>query len=157
VKKTSALLFPLLAGCYTYAPVEPAAAPAGVEVRARISASAAERIANLVSLADRRILIGKLVENVDGTMTMEVPSVTPMRAAGAVETLHQRVSLARSEVVELETRRLDRTRTGALVAVGIAAVAATVAKALQGEPAVERGPRDGGTDNRRWMARIRVF
>jgi len=66
----------------------------------------------------------------------------------AQQKLNQRVSVAPGDLVELETRRLDRTRTG-LVVGAVAIVGASVAiNALRGSPSSDRPPTGSSTDSR---------
>src|SRR5436190_19175607 len=82
-----------LAGCYTYQPIEPAAAPLGAEVRARINGAASDRVAPLVGSFDNRVLVGNVVENTNGVMTLEVPTGAMANVAASVVRLHARVPI----------------------------------------------------------------
>src|ERR1041384_4499878 len=62
------------AACYSYHTIEPAAAPPGMDVRARITGAAFDRVAPLLGTFDSRILVGNVVENSNGSMTLEVPN-----------------------------------------------------------------------------------
>ena len=148
-----ALLTPvLLAGCYSYAPIQPSLVQPGTGVRARVSPTAAEQIAPLLGTTDARVLVGTLVDNRSGTMIVEVPRMTQSGGGGAAQSLNQRISIAPGQLVELETRRLDRKRTAIVVgAVAIVSGSATIA-ALKGGPGLERPPGGGTTD-----AKIPVF
>jgi len=130
--------------CYSYTPIQPGAVQPGLSVRARVSAAAGERIAPLLGTTPR-VLTGKLISDVRDTVIMEVPSVTQAAIGSTVQTLHQRVSLPKSDVIEWEIRTLDRRRTYALV-VGAAAVAVSVLIKLKGEPGSNGPPGDGGVD-----------
>ena len=146
-------LLPIFAGCYTYAPIDPAAAPSGTDVRARISATAAERISPLVG-SEMRVLNGKLIDNNTSGVVVEVPSVVPASASGMMETLHQRVSISRGDLLELETRRIDRLRTGALVGGAVIVAASVWVNSLRGGPGLDRPSPGGGNDSRRLQVRI---
>lgn len=137
-------IFPALAACYTYAPIEPAAIPAGTSVRARVSSTAADRLAALLGTTDARLLTGTLIDNGPDTMIVEVPTVTRADVGSSVQTLHQRVAISRSELLEIETRQLDRLRTGALAGSAAVIVGAVVIKAIRGDPGTERPPGGGG-------------
>ena len=92
------------------------------------------------------MLTGKLISDLRDTLIVEVPAVMTAEIGSTVQTLHQRVSIPRSEIVFLEIRELDRKRTFSLVG-GAAIVAGVVLyKALKGEPGSERLPGAGGTD-----------
>ena len=129
------LLFalPLLTACYTYVPVELAAVRPGMSVRARVSAVAAARVAPLLGTPDARLLTGKLIDTSADGVLVEVPSLVQGPTANSFETLHQRVSIARSELIEMEARSLDKLRTGALVGGTAVVLVATLVKALKGD------------------------
>jgi hypothetical protein len=112
----------VLTGCYTYQPIEPAAAPLGSEVRARINGAASDRVAPLVGTFDNRVLVGNVVENTNGVMTLEVPTGAMPNVAESVVRLHSRVPLMPADLVGLERRTLDKGRTillGGAVAGGV--------------------------------------
>ncbi len=131
--------------CYSYTSVQVGAVQPGVDVRAHVSAAAGERIAPLLGTTPR-VLTGKFISDVRDTVIVEVPTVTQTAIGSTVQTLHQRVSLSKSDVIEWEIRTLDRFRTYALVA-GAAAVAVSVLVKLKGEPGSDRPPGNGGVDN----------
>jgi hypothetical protein len=79
-------------------------------------------------------------------MIVEIPTVTPADNGGVGQTLHQRVSIARSDLVELERRTLDRVRTGAIVGGAAVLAGITIVDALRGEPGKEKLPGGDGTD-----------
>ena len=148
-------VLPLAAACYRYAPLEPANARPGANVRARLSPAAAEPIAPLLGGIDARLLSGTIVENRLDTMIVEVPSVL-RNDAGSIETLHQRVSIPRSGLFELETRRLDRGRTAA-VAGAVAVVAGVViVRSLRSDRGKEPSPPVGGGNELRFPITIRL-
>jgi hypothetical protein len=137
-------VLPLLAGCYAYAPIEPGRVQPGTNVRARVSGAAADRLGPLLGTSDARLLSGRLLENRADTMIVEVPTITQASAGTSMESLHQRLSIPRAELLELETRRLDRWRTAALAG-SVALVVGTVAiKALKNDRGTDRAPGPGG-------------
>jgi hypothetical protein len=111
-----------LVGCYTYLPITLASATPGMEVRARVSATTAAQLGPSLGISDARLLSGPVVQNETEGLTLKVPTV-PAGTIGAQEGLFQQVLISRGDLLELETRQLDRTRTG--VAIGAAFVAAT--------------------------------
>ena len=120
-----------LLGCYTYAPVEVGSVGAGERVRARLAPAATEGLPASLQGGDRTIE-GDLVDRTDGSLTLFVP--TSLRQQGFfAESLHERVTLASRDVVELELRRLDRGRTYLLAGIGAAAVAAVAVEVLSGK------------------------
>jgi hypothetical protein len=140
------VLLPLLAACYTYAPVETGAVQPGMGVRARVSAAAGERIAPLLGTTDARLLNGTLISSACDTMIVEVPTVAHADEGSYARTLNQRVSIFRGDVLELESRKLDRFRTGALVTGAAVIVGAITVKSLKGQPGKENLPGGTGTD-----------
>src|SRR5882724_6213372 len=103
--KRLALFAPaLLAACYTYAPVQSSNLSPGTGVRARVSATAAERVAPLLGVSDARVL--------SGTLIVEVPTLAQAAIGTSGQTLNQRISITPGDLLEIESRVLDRKRTG---------------------------------------------
>ena len=73
------VLFALLfaTACYSYAPIEESSAPVGTSVRARVTPSAATRIAPLINAAETRVLVGTLIQNGKEGMIVEIPTIIP--------------------------------------------------------------------------------
>ncbi len=139
------VVLPLLAGCYQYAPIEPTSAQPGSGVRARLTVDAGQRLAPLLGTTDNRLIAGRLIENRASGMIIEVPAIMSGSVGSSAQTLNQRISVAPSDLVELESRRLDRLRTGAVVG-GVVAVAVVAAlKALAGESSNSGRVPDPGT------------
>ena len=149
-------ILPLAAGCYRYAPLEAANARPGTNVRARLSATAAEPIAPLLGGIDARVLSGTIVENRLDTIIVEVPSVLRNDTGGSIETLHQRVSIPRSGLFELETRRLDRGRTAAVAGAVAVAAGVVIARSLRSDRGKEASPPGGGGNELRFPITIRI-
>ena len=129
--------------CYTYTPIELAAVAPGMEVRARVSAGTAQQLGPSLGMSDARVLSGSVVETpVDG-LTLRVASA-PAGALGAPDGLFQQIFLKRAELLELESRRLDNTRTRLAVGAGVvgaAVLAATMVRGhSSGESAVNEPP-----------------
>ena len=61
-------------------------------------------------------------------------------------TPNQRVSIARRDLLELEVRKIDRLRTGALVGSAAVVIGGILVNSLKGEPGKEPLPGGGGTD-----------
>ena len=159
MRRLSIAALPLLAtACYTYAPIDANAVRPGTGVRVRVSAAGAERLAPLLGTSrESRLLSGTIVDVRTDTMIVQVPTVTQAGTVGdSFETLYQRLSIPRADLVEIETRRLDRARTGA-VAGGMALVVGTlVITSLRGDPGKDGPPGSGGgTDTRLPVWRIR--
>lgn len=135
----------LISGCFTYIPVEPGQVEPGVAVRARVSAAASERIAPLLGTTEARRLDGKLITRGADTLIVEVPTaVLDTREFG--QTPNQRVSIPRSDLVELEVRKLDRWRTAGILGGAAVVLGVTLTRALKGEPGKEPLPGGGGND-----------
>ena len=135
----------LLSGCFTYMPIEPGQVEPGVDVRARVSPAAGARIAPLLGATEARRLDGKVITRAADTLIVEVPTViVDTREFG--RTPNQRISIARGDLVELEVRKLDRLKTGAIVGGAAVALGVTLVKLLKGEPGKEPLPGGGGTD-----------
>jgi hypothetical protein len=154
--KRLAVLTPVwLAGCYTYAPVQSSALSPGTGVRARVSATAAERVAPLLGVSDARVLTGTLIDNQSGTLIVEVPTIAQASVGSAGQSLNQRISIAPGDLVEIESRKLDRRRTGLVVgAAAVVAASATIA-ALKGGPGLDRPPGGSSTDAKIPIWRLR--
>jgi len=130
--KRAFFLMPLLVGCYSYAPIEPAAAPAGADVRARITGAASDRIAPQLGTFDTRELVGNVVENASGSMLLQVPAGAMSNVSASVVRLEKRVSLVPSDLVSLERRKVDVPRTTLLAGAIAAGIAVGVHVALRG-------------------------
>jgi hypothetical protein len=139
--KRSLFLSPLIVGCYSYAPIEPSAAPVGTEVRAHISGAASDRIAPIIGQFNQRVLTGKIDENRGGAVTLEVQTGAALNNSNTITPLIQRVPFDRSEVVQLETRQLSVGRTVALMGIvgGGVALAAYAALHAGGESTGDNG------------------
>lgn len=140
-------LWPVVAGCYSYAPVKVADLTPGMGVRARVSAQASDRIAPLLGATSARDLRGTLVSVGPDTLIVEVPApgVPDPDAIGRV--LNQRISLLRGEVLELETRSFDTWRTTAIVGATTVAAVVVLLKIMRGEPGSAPPPGGGGTES----------
>ena len=130
--KRSLFLSPFLVGCYSYAPIDPAAAPVGTEVRAHISGAASDRIAPIIQQFNQRVLTGKIDENNAGAMTLEIQTGAMLNTGSTVAPLMQRVPLDRGEVVQLESRQISPSRTAMLMGVVVAGAGLAAWAALHG-------------------------
>ena len=141
------LQLPLLlaaGGCYMYAPVSTASVAPGTSLRARVTASHAERIAPLLGGVDARLLTGKVIATRADTLIIEVATMERVHSAGVTQSLNQRLGIPRSEILELETRTLNRRRTTVVAGAAAFIVASFLVKTLIIDPGGERGPIDGG-------------
>ena len=150
------LLAPVfLAGCYTYAPIQASTVRPGAEVRARVTATAAEQIAPLLGVSDARVLTGTLVESRAGTMIVEVPTLAPATIGAVSQTFRQRISIAPNELLEIESRQIDRTRTGAILGAVVIVGGSAAIAAFRGGPGLDRPPGGSSTDSHIPLWRLR--
>jgi hypothetical protein len=136
----------LMTGCFSYLPVTSVSdVEPGISVRARISPSASAQIAPLLGATDARRLDGTLISQSPDTLIVEVPIVM-QDAREFGHTPNQRISIARRDLLELEVRRLDRFRTGAIAGGAAVVIGGLLVNSLKGEPGKEPLPGGGGTD-----------
>lgn len=127
----------LLGGCFAYVPVDPGAVRPDDDVRARVSAARAAELDPLL-MRDARVLEGRVLE-AGGDLLLEVPVASDLRGV-RVETLHQRIRLPQQDVLELELRRFDRTRTALVLGSGLAVALAVVIHQLTRESGGDTQP-----------------
>ena len=145
--KRFVLLAPvLLAGCYSYANVDPSAVQPGMGVRARVSSTTAERIAPLLGVSDARVVTGTFVDNASGGMLIEVPTSAQAGTETTGEHLAQRILVRPGELLELESRKLDKRRTALVVGTAVVVAGSAAVAALQGGPGLDRPPGGTSTD-----------
>lgn len=120
-----------LIGCYSYQPIEAAAVPVGMEVRAHITGAASDRVAPMLHSLDVRTLVGSVTENINGSMMLEVPNGAMSNMTEGVVALRARVPITPSDLVTLERRKLDVGRTMILGAGIVGGVSAGIALALR--------------------------
>jgi hypothetical protein len=102
-----------------------------MDVRARITGAAFDRVAPLLGSFDSRVLVGNVVENNNGAMTLEVPNGAISNIPTDVVQTHARVPLSPSDLVSLEQKKLDLPRTLLLTGGIVAVVAAAASIALR--------------------------
>jgi hypothetical protein len=129
VRAVGALVAPAaFAGCYSYSVIDVAGAKPGMDVRARVSMATASQIGPSLGVSDARLISGAVVDNQRDGLTLRVPTV-PAGTVGVQDALFQQILINRTDLLELESKQLDRTKTrwvvGAAV-VGAAVVAATI-------------------------------
>jgi hypothetical protein len=132
------LALPLVAGCYTYAPIREVSVAPGTDVRAHVTVEASARVAPLLGVTEARDLTGTVVSNDNGSLVIEVPTIVQSGVNRATQSLFQRVAVAPADVLELQTRRLNSVRTG----LGVAAVAA-----LAGVVIAHQFTKSGGSES----------
>lgn len=143
MRRTLIVALPLLAACYRYAPADQGLLQPGTDVRARITAAAAEQIEPLLGTTDARVLTGVVVNAGADTLLVEVPTAARSNVGNQVVTLKQRVSVPRTSIIEIETRELDKMRTGMIVGPAAAIAVALLLKTVYGEPGDARTPPGG--------------
>jgi hypothetical protein len=149
------VLVPFLAACYTHAPIEPSALRPQTSIRARINAATAEQLEPLLGLSNARLLSGVVITTSPDTLIVEVPTGVRTEIGSSVQTLNQRVAIPRASIFELETRRIDRLRTGLLVGSASLIAGALIYGAVQGEPG-NGGPPGGGNPNELRIPLLRI-
>src|SRR5262245_39099385 len=132
--------------CYSYSSTELTDVSPGTLVRARITSDQAARVEEVVG-RESNVLDGVLVSSTPDTMLIEVPAAARVVTGGVIQVLHQRVSVPRAGVTEVELKRLNRGRTSILFAVGIAALGYVALDAFNIGPGKETGPTQPGGDD----------
>ncbi len=127
----------LLSACYTYRPVEIADLAPQLEVRARVTGAESDRLSEILG-SDDRVIEGTIEEIDANNLLLLVPVVSAFdRTRGGA--LSQRINVARSGVVEVELKQLDRARTGVMFGAITAVIGALVLRQLNQD--------QGGGDN----------
>lgn len=139
----AALPLVLLGACYTYAPLETASLEPGMDVRARVSSNMARELSALLGNPDPRLLSGRVIAAGD-TLVLEVPSVLQAEVGSSIQTLHQRVSIPRPMLLEIESRTLDRYKTGIVAGAAGLVVGAYILHSTVLSPGKEGQPGTGG-------------
>ena len=126
-----ALIAGVLTACYTYAPATVETVSPGEDVRARITPTATESLPVGLRPEDG-VLKGELLDRDDGTLTLFV-SAADRQEGFFTEDLRQRVNVSASDIVVLERRTLNKSRTYFATGVGIAVVTAVSLRILSGK------------------------
>ena len=139
-------LLPLavVVGCYSYAPIAPASASPGTEIRAHITGAASDRVGPLLGSLEMRELNGRVIENDNGQMVADIELGTRPNVVASTGVMHRKVPLAPADFTSMETRRLDVMRTTLLIGGILAGVSVGVTAALhsRGHSEVGTGPSD---------------
>jgi hypothetical protein len=139
-------LLSLLGACYTYRTVPLESAPVGQTIRARISATEAERVGSILGREDR-LLEGQLIDRPEGGLLIAVPSSHSVEGAMSVATF-QRIAVPRESLLEVETRRLDKARTAGMVALAVTVVTYAAINAFTNSSSSGRGGKGAGQQMR---------
>lgn len=135
-----------LAGCYSYVPVRASELAPGTPVRVWISAEHAERLAPILGRRDRELTGTLAGRGGDGALTLSVP-VAVSHAGLSRQWFRQRIEIPPPALVDVEVRRLDRWKTGGVVAAALAAVGYLVVEAFSGHTETDPGESPkGGVD-----------
>jgi hypothetical protein len=142
------------AGCYRYAPAEPAGIVPEAEIRVTLNDQGYRTILPGSAEVGRRTVEGRLVELTADTLAISVWIGEAYRGT-PFETTYQRVPIPRADVVLVENRRLSKPRT-ALLAAGVMAVIVTLIDQLDvvrifgdGDPTPPDPPSPDGLRGRR--------
>lgn len=100
-------------GCYSFRLRPMDQVPEGAEIRARVSGDQAGRLSDLLGSELGRDFTGRFIE-----WSPSDQAIIEVRQPGAGTRIFQRVDVPRSEVLEMEVRAFDATKT-ALVGVPI--------------------------------------
>jgi hypothetical protein len=139
------IALPMLAACYSYTTVQVETVAPGTAVRARISGAEADSLSAQLGRPMDGTIDGQLLEQNEDAILLSVPSTISAGTAGSFAPTYQRVSLPRSTVFEIQVRRLDRWKTGAIVGLA-AAVVGYVAVSQFGSEDATPGPSKPGSD-----------
>lgn len=114
-------------GCHHYLPSSLDELQAGQAVRLRLTAEEAARYGDL-RLQDPRLLAGRVVDQSPSGLMLDA-TVGVNDAATGQRALTQRLTVPLSEVLDVELRALDTTRTGFLVGGSAVLVGVIIARA----------------------------
>lgn len=114
-------LIPTLGGCFTYTVMPVEQIPVGSDVKARISGAEADRLTGELGSEQDRVISGELTDKQGSDILLSVPR-SLQRSAGPNGTVYQRVTIPRSSLFDVEVRRLDKWKTGGLLALAAALV-----------------------------------
>jgi hypothetical protein len=138
-----AVLVLLLGGCYTYVPADLGEVGPEQDVRLRLAPAEASRLDGFANEGERAI-DGRVLAHEGDSVLVRVEAHSELRGV-RVETLYQRVNVARPAVLDVELRELDKTKTYLLTGAAAAAIAALAANRLSSGGS--RDPNGGGDPN----------
>jgi hypothetical protein len=120
----------MVTGCYRYQVVAPDTLSPGTEVRARLSADAVERAAEVLASGDdiQRVIEGRFVERERESVVLLVP-FTRTDPGGA--RLGQRLRFDLRDILEIESKHLDRRRTALVLGTGAVILGVAVIRQLR--------------------------
>jgi len=139
-RSAMAVALALLAGCHHYVPVPVESLSPGSDIRARITADEATRLQPLLLRDDARVLEGLFLERRNESVLVQVPVVNELRGI-RMETLHQRIDVPVTSILEMELREIDRGKTGLALGAGTVVIVALVINSLRDSGSSDRdGP-----------------
>ncbi|GBD33562.1 hypothetical protein HRbin33_02556 [bacterium HR33] len=116
-------------GCYRYVPATVETVPEGARVRALLSVSGEERARQLG--VEGRVVQGTVLARDGGVVSLFVPTV-PISVEFGAGPLYQQLDLAAEDVLRVDVRELDKTKTFSLLAGGAAAVTLVAVRSFTG-------------------------
>jgi hypothetical protein len=132
-------------GCYSYSTMSMSDVSVGTEVRARVKSAEADSVAKIMGYRSSTIE-GKAMSPVGAQgLLLAVPSQAPTQT-GEVRQLYQRLLLPPSTILEIEQRKLDKVKTGAVVAAVVLVAGFIAVKSFGGTGVPSSSGSKGGTN-----------
>lgn len=132
----------LAGGCFSYAPARPGEIMPGQDVRVTVEQSLALRYAEALGSTDRT-WEGRVEASDGGSLLIAVPTSMYERR-GSSQVLSQRIRVSAAEMLAVEVRTFDWSRTGVVIGLGSIAVAVAIVRGWAGLGGGGDGP--GGPD-----------
>ena len=129
----------LTLGCYAYVPAKLDVVPVGAEVRALLSTDAELALRDSLGV-ELRPLHGTLVDRQNDRLLLSVRTGVGSRTLGS-QPLYQRIGVTPRDVVRVDIRRLQRSKT---VAVALAIAGAAAFLVVEGIKVLRPGSPGGG-------------
>lgn len=144
-----------LPACYSYVPASfPDVSPAQT-VRVRLAPAEAGRLSEYVK-AESRTMDGTFLEEGADSVMMEVASFSELEGT-RVRTFRQRVNIARSGILDVELKELDRPKTFLVTGLTAAVAVFLAIDKLTGQSGSEtQPPGPGPNDARRPRFLVRI-
>lgn len=133
----------MLGGCYMYSTVGVSDVSVGSTVRAHVTEAVAERADTVVGYHATTFVGEVTARDAGGGLLLRVPGQV-FTNSGQTHRYHPQIRLLPSDVLDLQARKLNATRTGALVALGVAAAVIIVKSVFSGQTG-GIPPSGGGT------------
>jgi hypothetical protein len=129
-------------GCHTYQPIALDEIQPSMAVRARLSAERAEAIARVHSIYGRE-LDGEVVESNSEELVILVP-LRHSTGFRSEQSLAAPLGIPNQDVLEVELKKLDWTRTGALAVAGAALLGLIASQTMDGDGGGDDPGKPGG-------------